>query len=207
VRPIVLLPAAALALTGCVVMPPTGPSVQALPGSRQSYPQFQQDDADCRQYALAKVGGKGANEAAQESAAASTIAATMLGAAAGGAFGGGHEGAAVGAVFGLFTGAMIGAGTAQSSYYQVQRSYDGAYYACMYGRGHRVPVVARHSERPPSGAPPSNAATPPPNAPPPASASLRPPADAAVPPPNAPPPNGPPPPAPYAPPYWPSAPR
>jgi hypothetical protein len=203
-RSILLLPAAALLLTGCVVMPPAGPSVQALPGSRMTYPQFQLDDAECRQHALAQSGGRGAGEAAQESAAASTIAGTMLGAAAGGAFGGGSEGAAVGAVFGLLTGAMIGTGTAQSTYALAQRSYDGAYYSCMYARGHRVPIVATYSEPgrlglSRSAAPPAGAAVPPPNAPPP-SASAAPPPDAGIPPPNAPPP---PTAAPYVPPYWP----
>jgi hypothetical protein len=199
-------------LAGCVVLPPSGPSVQALPGSRTSVQQFQVDDAACRQHAVAQVGGKGAGEAAQESAAASVIGSTMLGAAAGGAFGGGSEGAAVGAVFGLLTGAMIGAGTAQWSYDLVQRSYDGAYYSCMYASGHRVPVSASYTEsararaQPPSparSAPPADAAIPPLNAPPPP-ASFGPPPDAAIPPPNAPPPPS----TPYVPPYWPNtAPR
>ncbi len=197
-------------LAGCVVLPPSGPSVQALPGSRMSVQQFQIDDAACRQHALAQVGGKGAGEAAQESAAASVVASTMIGAAAGGAFGGGSDGAAVGAAFGLLTGAMIGAGTAQSSYVLVQRSYDGAYHSCMYARGHRVPVPASYTEAargraqrpaaPPVSAPPADAAIPPPNAPPPA--SFGPPPDAAAPPPNAPPPPA----TPYVPPYWPNTP-
>lgn len=177
----------ALLLAGCVILPPSGPSLQALPGSRSSFPQFQQDDAACRAYAFQQVGGKGATEAAQESAAASAVAGTLLGAAVGAALGGGHEGAAVGAGFGLLTGALAGTGTAQASYYGVQRSYDGAYYSCMYARGHRVPVSASYTE---SGRPPATVAMPPPNA--------------GVPPPNAPPPT--PQAAPYAPPYWPSVP-
>jgi hypothetical protein len=204
--------AASMLLAGCVVLPPSGPSVQALPGSRMSFQQFQVDDAACRQHAVVQVGGKGAGEAAQESAAASVIGSTMLGAAAGGAFGGGSEGAAVGAVFGLLTGAMIGTGTAQSSYYLVQRSYDGAYYSCMYARGHRVPVSASYTESarvraqppaPAASAPPADAAIPPPNAPPPAATYFGPPPDAAVPPPNAPPPPATPT---YVPPYWPNTP-
>lgn len=204
--------AAAMLLAGCVVLPPSGPSVHALPGSRVSVQQFQVDDAACRQHALAQVGGKGAGEAAQESAAATVIGSTMIGAAAGGAFGGGSEAAAVGAVFGLLTGAMIGAGTAQSSYHLVQRNYDGAYYSCMYANGHRVPVSASYTgsarvgtrPAPPTGsAPPADAAIPPPNAPPPpAATSFGPPPDAAKPPPNTPPPSA----TPYVPPYWPSPP-
>jgi hypothetical protein len=201
--------AGAMLLAGCVVLPPTGPSMQALPGSRMSVQQFQVDDAVCRQHALAQVGGKGAGEAAQESAAAAVVGSTMLGAAAGGAFGGGSEAAAVGAVFGLLTGAMIGTGTAQSSYRLVQRSYDGAYYSCMYASGHRVPVSAGYTGQararaqppaPTTSAPPADAAIPPPNAPPPAGSSFGPPPDAAVPPPDAPPPSA----TPYVPPYWPN---
>jgi hypothetical protein len=170
----------AVALTGCVVLPPAGPSYQALPGSRLSYDQFQVDDAACRQYATAQVGGRSAPESAQESAAASTVAGTI-----GAAFGGSSESAAVGAGIGLLTGAMIGLSTSEASYYAVQGRYDGAYYQCMYARGHRVPVSSRYAEtrRAPV-------------------APVAPPADAAVPPPNAPPPA-----APYVPPYWPSAPR
>ena len=62
--------AGAMLLAGCVVLPPPGPSIQALPGSKMSFQQFQFDDAACRQHAVAQVGGRGAGEAAQESAAA-----------------------------------------------------------------------------------------------------------------------------------------
>jgi hypothetical protein len=181
--------AAALLLAGCVVLPPAGPSVQALPGSRLSFDQFQFDDASCRQYALAQIGGRSSTEAAQESAAASAVAGTAIGAAAGAALGGNSQGAAVGAGIGLLTGAMAGWGTSEASYYAAQRRYDGAYYQCMYARGHRVPVYSRYTE---SGrAPPAQPR-----------ALVTPPPDAAVPPPNAPPPPA----VPYAPPYWPSTP-
>jgi hypothetical protein len=178
---------AALLLGGCVVLPPSGPTLQALPGSRLSYEQFMTDDATCRQHATAQAGGRGAAEAAQESAAASAVAGTLLGAAIGGAFGGSSEAAAVGAGFGLLTGALAGLGASESSYYVVQRRYDAAYHACMYAKGHKVPAPARYAgtTRPP--APPRAAVTPP--------------ADAAVPPPNAPPPA-----APYVAPYWPAIP-
>jgi hypothetical protein len=184
--------AGALVLAGCVVLPPAGPSLQALPGSRLSFEQFQIDDAACRQYATAQIGGGSATEAAQQSQAASAVAGTAIGAAAGAALGGSSEAAAVGAGVGLLTGAMAGWGGAEASYYAAQRRYDGAYYQCMYARGHKVPVSSRYVEsvrdRPAQ-----------PRAP------VSPPADAAIPPPNAPPP--PPTATPYVPPYWPSAPR
>ena len=180
----------ALLLAGCVVLPPAGPSVQALPGSRLSFDQFQFDDASCRQYALAQIGGRSSTDAAQESAAASAVAGTAIGAAAGAALGGNSQGAAVGAGIGLLTGAMAGWGASEASYYAAQRRYDGAYYQCMYARGHRVPVYSRYTET--GRAPPAQQ----PRAP------VTPPPDAAVPPPNAPPP----PTVPYAPPYWPGTP-
>jgi hypothetical protein len=195
--------AMATLLAGCVVLPPSGPSMQALPGSRLSFDQFQFDDAACRQFATAQVGGRGATEAAQESAAASAVAGTLIGAATGAAFGGSSESAAVGAGFGLLTGALVGMGTSQTSYQVVQSRYDAAYYQCMYARGHRVPVFSRYSEA--TRALPANA---PPAPPPPSSSQMAaPPAIVAVPPADAgiPPPNAPPPAAPYVPPYWPSA--
>ncbi len=176
--------AGALALAGCVVLPPAGPSLQALPGSRLSFEQFQMDDAACRQYATAQIGGRSATEAAQESQAASAVAGTAIGAATGAAFGGSSEAAAVGAGIGLLTGAMAGWSSSEASYYAAQRRYDGAYYQCMYARGHRVPVSSRYTEA--GRAQPAQ-----PRAP------VGPPADAAIPPPNAPPPPA----TPYAPPY------
>jgi len=214
-----LLPLALL-LGGCVVLPPAGPSLQALPGSRASFEQFQSDDATCRQYAIAQIGGTSAPEAAQQSAVGSAVAGTAIGAAAGAALGGNSQGAAVGAGIGLLTGAMAGFGASEASYYAAQRRYDGAYYQCMYARGHRVPVSSSYIEsarqpaqpRAPAApartivTPPPDAAVPPPNSPPP---PLLAPAPLITPPPNAavPPPNAPPPPAvPYVPPYWPSTP-
>lgn len=229
-----LLPsAAALFLAGCVVLPPSGPSMQALPGSRMTFDQFQRDDAACREFATAQSGGRGPTEAAQESAAASAVAGTLLGAATGAALGGGSDGAAVGAGFGLLTGALVGMGTAETSYQVVQRRFDAAYYQCMYARGHRVPTVARYTEATPARAqpaapppsprqpvppvvvasPPPDAGIPPPNAPPPPGAmppapNATAPVIVATPPPDAgiPPPNAPPPAAPYVPRYWPNPP-
>jgi hypothetical protein len=188
--------AVALLLAGCVVLPPAGPSVQALPGSRLSFDQFQFDDASCRQYALAQIGGRSSTEAAQESAAASAVAGTAIGAAAGAALGGNSQGAAVGAGIGLLTGAMAGWGASEASYYAAQRRYDGGYYQCMYARGHRVPVYGRYVETARPAAQPRAPATPAP--------VFTPPPDAGIPPPDAPPP--PPPATPYVPPYWPSTP-
>lgn len=93
--------------------------------------------------------------------------------------------AADGAGIGLLTGAMSGLGASEASYYAAQRRFDGAYYQCMYARGHKVPVSGRYAQ--------VTRAAPP--------RAVAPPADAAIPPPNAPPPA-----APYVPPHWPSTP-
>lgn len=141
-RSLALTAAAAMAgaLAGCTVMP-SGPSVMALPGTGKSFDQFRTDDASCRQYAFAQVGGVSAGQAATTSAVGTAALGTAVGAAAGAAFGGGR-GAAVGAGAGLLAGGAVGAGTAQTSGYGIQRRYDYAYIQCMYAAGERVPVPA-----------------------------------------------------------------
>jgi hypothetical protein len=169
--------AVALALVGCASVP-TGPSLLALPGRGKSFEAFQYDDAACRDYALAQIGGRSAADRANEAAAASAAAGTVIGAAAGAAIGGNGSAAGVGAGLGLITGSMIGAGEAQGSYYASQRRYDAAYHQCMYAKGHKVPVYGRYAQTPRRAVPPPPAYdAPPPNLPP-----------SAYPPPNAPPP-------------------
>jgi hypothetical protein len=58
--------AVALLLSACVVPPPAGPSVGALPPKDKDAAQFQQEDLSCRQYAAQMLGA----DAAQYSAAA-----------------------------------------------------------------------------------------------------------------------------------------
>jgi hypothetical protein len=178
-----LLPlAVALGLGGCASVP-TGPSLQALPGRAKSFEAFQYDDAVCRDYALAQIGGRSAGDRANEAAAASAAAGTLIGAAAGAAIGGNSSAAGVGAGLGLVTGSMIGAGESQGSYYASQQRYDAAYYQCMYAKGHKVPVYGRYGQAPRRPVPPP----PPPSYAPP----VYPPANlppSAYPPPNAPPP-------------------
>jgi len=49
-----------LALAGCAVAPPSGPSVMALPQQGKSFEAFQQDDATCRGWATQQTGGASA---------------------------------------------------------------------------------------------------------------------------------------------------
>ena len=63
-RPLVVLLFTCVVLAGCVTVP-TGPSVFVLPGSQKSLDQFRVDDAACRQYAIAVLGGPAAAQPAQ----------------------------------------------------------------------------------------------------------------------------------------------
>ena len=131
----------ALLLAACTTAP-TGPSVTVLPGSRQTFDQFREDDALCRQYASDQSGGKDANEVATEAGVKSAVVGTAIGAAAGAALGG-RGGAATGAAGGLIVGSAAGTGAAQASAYGTQHQYDSAYVQCMYAKGHKVPVSGR----------------------------------------------------------------
>lgn len=151
-----LLLAAVLALSACATTP-SGPSMLVLPGGSKPFDVFRGDDASCRNYALAAVGGNEADRAAADSMARSMALGTAVGAVAGAAIGG-RQGAGVGAGTGLLVGSAAGAGAGQSSAYGVQQRYDHAYIQCMYAAGHRVPVRGEFTDLPTKG----GAALPPP---------------------------------------------
>jgi hypothetical protein len=136
---------AALLVAACASVP-AGPSLQALPGSRQSLDQFGLDDGQCRSMATDRLGGTTPSGAANQSAAASVVAGTAVGAAAG-ALVDGSSGAAAGAGMGLLFGALAGTSTSQGAYAVTQQQFDTLYYACMYARGHKVPVPANDVAR------------------------------------------------------------
>ncbi len=139
-----------LVASGCATIP-TGPSVMVLPSPGKSFEQFQADDAVCRQFAYAQVGGVTGQEAAQKSAVSSAVIGTAVGAAAGAAIGSATgnfgAGAAIGAGSGLLLGSAAGAGYASGSYYEAQRRYDIAYMQCMYSRGNRIPGMTTRRPR------------------------------------------------------------
>ena len=137
--------ASVLLLAACVSVP-AGPSLQALPGSRKSFEQFNLDDNQCRSQATAQLGGYSPTDAASQSAAASAAAGTAIGAVTG-AMIDGSSGAAAGAGIGLLFGAMAGTAASQDAYAIAQQRFDGAYYLCMYARGHKVPVPANDVAR------------------------------------------------------------
>ena len=78
---VIFAPGIVLALSGCVVPPPTGPLVAAMPGQGKSLEAFQQDDMACRQYGWQQTGGASPGAAASQSAVGSAVAGTALGAA------------------------------------------------------------------------------------------------------------------------------
>ena len=54
-------------LAGCAVRQPTGPTVLAVPPEGKNLAQFQQEEANCRNYAFSQIGispAQGANQAA-----------------------------------------------------------------------------------------------------------------------------------------------
>lgn len=155
-----------LLVAACTTMP-TGPSVMVLPGTGKSFDHFRADDYECRNYALAGIGGVTPSESAQQAGVGSAVVGTVVGAAAGAAIGG-HEGAGVGAGAGLLVGSLAGTEAARASGYELQHRYDAAYIQCMYARGHQVPVSGRiYRQSSPTYSPPPTYAPPPPGVPPP----------------------------------------
>ena len=130
---ILLAPGIALALDACVVPPPPGPSVMALPGQGKNFEAFQQDDVFCRQYAWQQTGGASPGAAASQSAVGSAVVGTALGAA---------TGAAIGAASGAAgAGAAIGAGAGLAGWQRDRRQQRR--------RGiWRRPATLRHQLRP-----------------------------------------------------------
>jgi hypothetical protein len=124
-----------IALGACTVAPPSGPSVVAMPGQGKSFPQFQQDDANCRNYAQSNMGDTGqAAAAAQQNANTTAVAGTLIGAAAGAALGSlsGNVGA------GLLGGASVAGNNTQAAADSLQRRYDVTYAQCMVGNGETI---------------------------------------------------------------------
>ena len=134
--------AAAIFLSGCATVPPSGPSVMVLPGSGKSFDQFRADDFECRQFASNQIGGGTAEQASTDSGVKSAAVGTAVGAVAGGLIGG-RQGAAVGAGTGLIVGSSAGAGAAGASVRTMQQRYDIGYQQCMYAKGHQVPAAGR----------------------------------------------------------------
>lgn len=166
--------AAALGLAACATVPPAGPSVMVLPGTRSDFNQFQRDQADCHAWAQAAMGGTAPARTATDNAVQSAVTGAAVGAAAGallGAISGdADEGAAAGAGLGFLAGSAAGVGAYHETAAQLQDRYDAAFVQCMYAKGHQVPVPAGYTAQPaplapaptPYPVPPGQALPPPP---------------------------------------------
>jgi len=160
----------ATAFLGACATVPTGPVVQAMPGSGKSFEAFQRDAAECQQWAQAAIGGPNAAQYVNDRAAAGAVASSAVGAGTGAILGTpsnyGGQGAAIGAGVGLLFGAINAANASSAASWQMQRQYDGAYLQCMYAHGNQVPMhVSTRGTQPMAPAGPGM--YPPPNTPPP----------------------------------------
>ncbi len=130
-----------LSLGACATVPPSGPTVMALPGPGKSFQQFQQEDYSCRVYAQQMTGYVNPQTGTNQ-AVGGAVVGTALGAAAGAALGAiagnAGAGAAIGAGTGLVGGTAVGAGNAQATQVSLQQRYNVAYTQCMYSRGNTV---------------------------------------------------------------------
>lgn len=151
---------ALVALAGCAVAPPSGPSVMVMPGQGKSFAAFQADDAACRQYASQQT-GIAPQDAANQSLVGSAAVGTVLGAAAGAAIGAAAGNPAMGAAIGAGSGAVLGTGAgvgaAQYSADSVQYRYDVGYVQCMSAKGESTPQMPQQAAAAP---PPAYAAYP-----------------------------------------------
>lgn len=148
----------AIALTGCAVMPPSGPSVVALPPSGKPMTVFQHEDYTCRNYAFNSDNAATPAHDALSTGVGSTAVGTVGGAAAGAllgaAAGDAGIGAAIGAGAGLLLGSAVGADGAQASSRGMQSQYDAAYAQCMTSKGNTISQPAVYTTAPVYAAPP-----------------------------------------------------
>jgi outer membrane lipoprotein SlyB len=135
-------------LVGCAVRPPTGPTILAVPPEGKNLAQFQQEEANCRNYAFNQIGitpAQGANQSAVGSAVAGTALGTAAGALLGAATGSPGAGAAIGAGTGLLAGSAVGANNAQTSGYSLQARYDQSYAQCLASTGNQVQTATTYA--------------------------------------------------------------
>jgi hypothetical protein len=153
-------------LSGCAVVPPSGPSVVALPRSGEPLATFRADDYDCRNYAYQSGNPQGAAQAATTNSVNSSVLGTLGGAAVGAligaAAGNPGAGAAIGAGGGLLVGSAAGANSAQYSAAGLQGQYDAAYAQCMTSKGNTIQQPQMYAPQPVYYAPPPQYYAPPP---------------------------------------------
>lgn len=133
-------------LLGACAQTPMGPTVQVMPGPNKSFPEFQNDQARCRQFAEQSVSGQARN--ANMRAVGAGALTTALGAGLGAAIGGG-TGAGIGAASGALGGGGIGAVTSSQANASIQDQYNNAFAQCMFSLGNAVPSMGPMMTRQP----------------------------------------------------------
>jgi hypothetical protein len=148
----------AMVLTGCAVVPPTGPSVVALPPSGKPINVFQQEDYACRDHAFrSDNAGAPSHDGIPDgvgSGAIGTVGGAAAGALFGAAAGNAGIGAAIGAGAGLLLGSAVGANGAQATSESMQARYNAAYAQCMASKGNSISQPAIYTTTPAYAAPP-----------------------------------------------------
>ena len=127
--------------SGCAISP-LGPSVLVMPAVNKPMQLFQQEEAECRAFAVNQMGGPAAVEREQQNAIAHGAIGALIGTAVGALIGAGvghaGAGAGIGAGSGLLAGTASGTAAMQGSAWRLQQLYDNAYLQCMYAKGNQV---------------------------------------------------------------------
>ena len=135
-----LIALSSIFLVACAT-PPMGPTVQVMPSSAKPFQVFQQEQAECKQYAQSQVAGQA--DAANQMAVGAVVLGTVLGAALGSATSGRHyDDTGAGAATGAIVGTGIAANSSQNTQSSIQEQYNNAYVQCMYSKGNQVPGAA-----------------------------------------------------------------
>lgn len=146
VKTSVIAVAVVFGLAGCAVIPPSYPTVMALPAKGKSISEFQQEDYSCRAYASQVVNPMAnAHQVATSGvagpaigAAGGAVAGALIGAGAGNA----GVGAAIGAGAGLLLGSAQGLGIHNGTEASLQRQYDNSYAQCITAKGNTIELPA-----------------------------------------------------------------
>ena len=143
----------AIVFAGCATVP-AGPTITVMPAPNMPFQVFQQDDMQCREYALRQLGAAPGRQANQQ-VATGAVAGAAVGATAGAIVSGGDSRAVnAGAANGLLFGTLVGAGNAAQTNMTQQQRYNLAYAQCMYAKGNQVPGYAAPGATPQPPPPP-----------------------------------------------------
>ena len=139
--------AATLGVAACAAIPPTGPSILALPSQGKDFATFQREDSYCQSVAAQQsgiaAGPQTANNAAVGSAAIGTLGGAAAGALLGAAAGNAGAGAAIGAGAGLVGGSAVGANNASATTSGLQQRFDAVYAQCNASYGNTIQPPTR----------------------------------------------------------------